>query len=129
MTVREQVLEYIRRALGQARSELEQLEQQAARLRQRIAAYEALLTTDEDDAPSADPTVERLQGQSVHRSLVDIATWNAGTLRTRDATNLLVDAGVFQSRRLANKSIFAAVLRSRHFERVSRGLYRLVGHD
>ena len=106
----------IRFMLADARVEVAWHEQQAKRLRTRILAYEAILAEPE-------PT---LQSQSVHESLIAFALDNDGLLRTRDAIGHLVASGAFPTRFDANKGIQSTIWHSRRFERVSRGVYRLM---
>lgn len=74
-------------------------------------------------------TLAELRNMSVNDSTKVIARQSAGFLVTKDAAKTLVQAGVFGSIKEARENIYTTIRRSADFERVRRGVYRLLRPD
>ncbi len=72
--------------------------------------------------------IASLRGMTQLQALEKIAQQGGGTLRTPTAKRLFLQAGLIKNVKNANNIIFSVIHRSGVFERVDRGVYRLIGH-
>ena len=66
-----------------------------------------------------------LEGKTQREALVEIARRNNGTVKTAEAKDLLIKAGLITKTKNASTIVSTAINRSGRFERVSPGVYKL----
>ena len=74
---------------------------------------------------SIEVSIEEVMNLKLEDALIYIARKNGGTLNSTAARGLLEDAGILNGSQNGN-SLWNALKSSSHFQKVSRGVYRLV---
>ncbi|MYA50690.1 MAG: hypothetical protein F4045_05845 [Chloroflexi bacterium] len=114
----------VRERVASLSAELDYHIREADRIRGALDAAEVFLQCDVDSPP--DYSGVDFLGQSMHRSLLQIAERNGGTVVTRDVTGVFVEAGLYTSRDDANIAIHDTLQKSREFTKVGVGVYARV---
>jgi hypothetical protein len=70
-----------------------------------------------------------LRGLTQVQALTKIAENNGGILQSAHAKTLLLQAGLIRNPKNAANILFSVIQRSEKFERVSPGVYRLIGYN
>lgn len=116
--------EVMRKRLASLSAEFDYHKREADRIQIAMNAAEAFLQSDAD--PEPDYSGIDFLGQSMHRSLVQIAERNGGTVVTREVTGVFVQAGLYTSRDAANIAIHDVLQGSKEFAKVGTGVYAKV---
>jgi hypothetical protein len=89
-----------------------------------VAVEEAVAAATE--AITSIPT-SRLKGLTHEAAVIAIAKYNGGIVRTQEAKRLMIKAGIMSPTKNSTNMAHNAIMRSKKFEKVSPGEYRLKG--
>lgn len=100
------------------------LKMKRAALEESILTYREMMHVS-DKAGSLTLTAEDVRQKSQKQILILIASRNNGLLVANQAVKQMSEAGVFGNPENASSSVYSALKRSKEFERVGKGIYKL----
>lgn len=90
-----------------------------------FAEVARVITSVPQRAPSG--WARRLRGFTHHEALIQIAEDSGGIVRTKDATDIIINAGLSKGHaRNVYRSVLSLLTQSDEFEKVEKGTYRLI---
>ncbi len=130
MEVRAQAIQYLTQKKKELAEKREKLMRPVQELDKEIAALSATLSVAlRDDTPvSLEPEgfpLRKIRHMTQTQALVEIATYNGGTIRSLEVKPILIAAKLMKNTKNAAHMVNGAIARSGAFERTGRGEYRL----
>lgn len=126
MATREDTIRNLKSKRDELMAQMERLDKDIEHLNGAIALFEKeALSQLTLVSPSTDFPIGKLRNLTQLQAVIAIADHNGGMVRAQDAKRLLIRAGVMRETKNSTNITHNVIIRSKLFERVGPGEYRL----